>query len=224
MKTTFADFLLSGLLISIILLSSLAFVLFGLSGQTKQFFSDYHVIVDFMLFLLLYGLMSILILRLMLKLKPILPGTYLMNDPLFTYWKLYTVIYEFGKGALLPFTTIFAKPLVAKLFGARIGKDIALGGTLVDPQLIEIGEGAIIGQDSIITAHTINSGSITLKPVRIGARATIGVNAVVMSGVTVGFGAIIAASSVLPPDTYVPPNELWGGIPAKKLKALNPGQ
>jgi acetyltransferase-like isoleucine patch superfamily enzyme len=128
------------------------------------------------------------------------------------------VIYEFGRGALLPFTTVFAKPLVAKLFGTQIGKDIALGGHLVDPEFISIGDEAIIGQDSVITAHTITSGYLILDPVIIGTKATVGVNVVVMSGVKVGEGAILAAGAVVPPNTEIPPGELWGGIPARKLK------
>jgi acetyltransferase-like isoleucine patch superfamily enzyme len=130
------------------------------------------------------------------------------------------VVYEFGRGALLPFTTVFAKPLVAKLFGAKIGKDIALAGHLVDPEFITIGDEAIVGQGSVVTAHAITSGYLVLAPVNIGARATIGVNAVVMSGVEVGEGSVVTAGAVVPPDTKIPPGELWGGVPARKIKDL----
>ncbi|TPQ29623.1 acyltransferase [Methylomonas koyamae] len=220
MKTHPVDFILSGFFTILIFCLSL-FPVSVLSGiVTVPAFGDYHVVIDSLLLLLLYGLWSAAILRLMMVFKPFSPGEYAMDDRLFTYWKLFTVIYEFGKGALLPFTTVFAKPLVAKLFGATIGRDIALGGHLVDPQLIQIGDEAVIGHDSVITAHTINSGTIVLKPVIIGARATIGVHAVLMSGVNVGEGAIVAAGSVVPPDTSIPANELWGGIPVKKIKSL----
>lgn len=220
MKTQAIDFVLSFFFITTILcLSLLPIASFG-NELTESMLGDYHIILDTLLFLLLYGLWSVIMLRIMIIIKPFKPGNYPMDDVIFTYWKLFTVIYEFGRGALLPFTTVFAKPLVAKLFGATIGNDIALGGHLVDPQLIEIGEEAIIGHDSVITAHTINSGFITLKPVYIGAKSTIGVHAVLMSGVIVGEGAIITAGSIVPPDTQIPPNELWGGMPAKKIKDL----
>lgn len=220
MKTQTIDFILSFFFITVILcLSVLPIVFFG-SELTQGLLGDYYVIADTLLFLLLYGLWSAATLRIMMSIKPFTPGNYPMDDALFTYWKLFTVIYEFGRGALLPFTTVFAKPLVAKLFGATIGHDIALGGHLVDPQLIEIGKEAIIGQGAVISAHTINSGFITLKPVYIGERATIGVHAVLMSGVEVGEGAIVTAGSVVAPDTLIPPNELWGGTPAKKIKNL----
>jgi len=220
MKTSPIDFILSTLVISILCLISFLSIKFGVRPFSTSLLAEYHIIVDTLLFLFFYGLASALLLRLMMLVKPFTPGSYSMDDSLFIYWKLFTVTYEFGKGALLPFTTVFAKPVIALLFGAKIGKDIALGGTLVDPQLIEIGDEAIVGQDTVITAHTITSGMITLTPVRIAAKATIGVNSVLMSGVEVGENSVVAAGSVVPPNTHIPANELWGGIPAKKIKAL----
>jgi len=43
----------------------------------------------------------------------------------------------------------------------------------------------------------------------------IGVNATILPGVTVGKGAIIAAGAVV--NRSVPPYEIWGGVPAKKI-------
>lgn len=223
MKTELFDYLLSAFVLTV--LAGIAFGAAGLGAWvvTRNTLGAYHVLADALLFLLVFGLASAACCRLLIVAGWLRPGTYPMSDPLFRWWKLFTVVYEFGRGALLPFTSVFAKPLVAKLFGARIGKDIALGGHLVDPQFIRIGDEAIIGQDSVITAHAITSGTLVLDPVVIGARATVGVNVVVMSGVRIGEGAIIAAGAVLPPGSVVPPGELWGGIPARKLKDVTDG-
>ncbi|MFO7706511.1 MAG: DapH/DapD/GlmU-related protein [Halopseudomonas sp.] len=218
MKTEPFDFLLSAIVLTLLAAMALGIAALGAWGFTRGTFGAYHVLVDLLLFLLVFGLASAVCCRLIVSAGLVRPGTYPMGDPLFRWWKLFTVVYEFGRGALLPFTTVFAKPLVAKLFGAGIGKDIALGGRLVDPQFINIGDEAIVGQDSVITAHTITSGTLVLDPVEIGARATVGVNVVVMSGVRIGEGAIVAAGAVVPPNTLIPPGELWGGIPARKLK------
>jgi len=219
MKTQPIDFILSSFFITLLICLSL--IPINVAGALiKEALNDYHVIFNPLLFLLLYGLWSALILRIMLLVKPFKAGTYSMDSTAFTYWKLFTVIYEFGKGALLPFTTLFTKPLITKLFNAKIGNDVALGGHLVDQQLITIGNEAILGQDSVITAHTINSGSITLAHVNIGNRVTIGVHAVLMSGVTIGEDSIITAGSVVTPNTQIPTKELWGGVPAKKIKSL----
>jgi len=51
--------------------------------------------------------------------------------------------------------------------------------------------------------------------ITIGNDVWIGVNAVVLKGVTIGNGAIIAAGAVL--NKSVGPNEIWGGVPARKI-------
>lgn len=43
----------------------------------------------------------------------------------------------------------------------------------------------------------------------------IGANAIVLPGVNIGDNAIIAAGAVVTSD--IPPNEVWGGNPAKKF-------
>lgn len=44
----------------------------------------------------------------------------------------------------------------------------------------------------------------------------IGTASIIMSGITIGIGSIIAAGSVVTKD--VPPCEIWGGVPAKKIR------
>jgi acetyltransferase-like isoleucine patch superfamily enzyme len=57
---------------------------------------------------------------------------------------------------------------------------------------------------------------LEIKPVRIGAGADIGVNAVILPGVTVGRGAIVGAGAVVTED--VKPSSITAGVPARFLK------
>ncbi|HHM05652.1 MAG TPA: hypothetical protein ENJ19_07910 [Gammaproteobacteria bacterium] len=218
MKTETWDYMASSLVLATIAVLGLAGAALVSHMLTSRYLGGYHVLADAALFLLFFGVLAALACRLILRGGQLRPGEYAMEDPVFRWWKLFTVVYEFGRGALLPFTTVFARPLVARLFGAAVGKDVALGGILVDPQFISIGDEAIIGQDAVITAHTITSGVIILDPVVIGARATVGVKVVVMSGVTIGEGAVLTAAAVVPPGTTIPAAEMWGGVPARKIK------
>jgi UDP-3-O-[3-hydroxymyristoyl] glucosamine N-acyltransferase len=53
------------------------------------------------------------------------------------------------------------------------------------------------------------------KPIVIGEDVWIGCNVVVLKGVSIGNGAIIAAGAIV--TKPILPNEIWGGVPAKKL-------
>lgn len=56
---------------------------------------------------------------------------------------------------------------------------------------------------------------LEFAPVVLEDGCDIGVNTTILPGVTIGEGAIIAAGAVVTKD--VPPYEIWGGVPAKKL-------
>ena len=55
-------------------------------------------------------------------------------------------------------------------------------------------------------------------------RCTIGNDATALDGAVVGNGAIVAAGAVVLQGTQIPPYEIWGGIPARRLKAAAKGQ
>jgi acetyltransferase-like isoleucine patch superfamily enzyme len=57
---------------------------------------------------------------------------------------------------------------------------------------------------------------LEIKPVRIGAWADIGVNAVILPGVTVGRGAIVGAGAVVTQD--VEPFSIVAGVPARLIR------
>jgi galactoside O-acetyltransferase len=63
-----------------------------------------------------------------------------------------------------------------------------------------------------------NWSVVKTKPIVIGDDAWIGMNVIVLKGVTIGEGAIIAAGSVV--TTNVEPWSLYAGNPAKKIKDL----
>ena len=218
MKTDLWDYLLSTLLLTLATAIAAWLAFLALPVFLETAIGRYGVVIEMLTFLLVFGLCCAVFARVLLRLWPLPPGRYAMTDPGFVVWKLYTVLYEFGTGALKPFTVMFLRPVVQVIFGARIGREVALGGKLVDPHLIAIGDGAIIGEGSVVTAHAINSGEIVLGCVEIGSGATVGVGAIIYPGVRVGAGAVIAANAVVLADTPVPAGEFWAGIPARCVK------
>jgi acetyltransferase-like isoleucine patch superfamily enzyme len=51
----------------------------------------------------------------------------------------------------------------------------------------------------------------------IGEDVWLGVNVVVLKGVTIGTGSIVAAGAIV--NRSIPDNQIWGGVPAKFIKA-----
>lgn len=215
MKTTYMDFLLCGLVITLISAGAAGMV-WGIYPWSKAALADYHVVADFLLALLAYGLLSALVVRLLLRLRPILPGEYDGDSPVFTVWKLVTIVYRLGQGALLPFTTVFTRPVVEALFGASVGANVAIGGTIDDPYQVTIGVGAVIGHNSLVSGNVLYGGRLTIGRVSIGPGATIGVNSVVFPGVEIGENAVLMGGSYVMPGTRVPAGETWRGNPARK--------
>lgn len=91
---------------------------------------------------------------------------------------------------------------------------------------IHIADRAGLGQEVMVltTTHKIGSsarraGDEYTKPVRIGEGVWIGSRAVILPGVTIGHGAVVAAGAVVVKD--VTANSVVAGVPAKVLRYLN---
>ncbi len=145
-----------------------------------------------------------------------------MDHVQFTLWKHHTIVAGLGRKALRVFFPFFLWPLYYALFGAQIGKNVAVAGVITDPLLVIIEDYAVLGHDSIVTAHAIVFNRLILKQIRIRRGATVGINSVIMPGVEVCENSIVAPGSVVTSDTRIPPNEFWGGVPAKKIRDIIP--
>ena len=103
--------------------------------------------------------------------------------------------------------------------------DLALGVLITTSGGVIIGDRTLIGyRAQIISANhrvpeargRIFGSGHERAPVVIGEDVWIGGNSMIMPGVTVGDGAVVAAGSVVTAD--VEPFAIVGGVPAKKIK------
>lgn len=83
---------------------------------------------------------------------------------------------------------------------------------------IIIGKDCKIAWDVIIMdsdLHPINSNPVIAKPVHIGDKVWIGCRVIILKGVSIGRGAVIAAGSVVTKN--IPAHTIWGGSPARYI-------
>ena len=100
--------------------------------------------------------------------------------------------------------------------GAEIGEK-----TMIDMGAV-LGGRATVGKNCHVGAGTVLAGVIeppSAQPVIIEDDVVIGANAVVLEGVRVGQGAVVAAGAIVIED--VAPYTVVGGVPARVLKTLD---
>lgn len=84
---------------------------------------------------------------------------------------------------------------------------------------ITIGDYCNISWDVVILDrdyHKLNTQEYIYKPVHIGDKVWIGCRSIILKGVSIGSGAVVAAGSVVTKD--VPANSVVAGNPAKIIK------
>ena len=84
--------------------------------------------------------------------------------------------------------------------------------TLYEKSVIEIGDHVSVGHN--VTIH----GAI------VHDYALIGMGATVLDHAEIGEGAIMAAGALVLSHTHIPPGSIYGGVPAKFIKNVDPQQ
>ncbi len=224
MKTDIRDYIFSAIAIILILTVTIALI-YLIRPLIPVQISKISLLIYILLFFAIYGSITFAYLNILNRvssLKPLREGDrpYGMNDIQFTLWKHHAVVGEFGKLCLRIFFPVFLRPVFYTILGAKIGKYVAIGGVITDPLLVKVDDFAILGQDSVVVSHTMVLDKFYLKQVIIGKGATVGINAVIMPGVVIGENAVVAPGAVVTMDTKIPSNEVWGGVPARKIKDL----
>lgn len=210
------DFVLSTFFMGLIILMTGVVGGVVLPPLWNEFFGAFSPIWNLFVFLTLYGLFSVLVFRLLIWVRPLKVGEFDMDSAEFTYWKLLTMIYFFGYRALFILYMEPFRPALLKLFGAKIGKNVAISSFVDSPFLVSIADNCIFGLGSVVSGNILMAGKIIIGPVRIETGSTIGVYSLVMPNTEMGAGSLLSPHSVLTVGSKIPPGESWKGQPARK--------
>lgn len=110
-----------------------------------------------------------------------------------------------------------------------IGDNVGIsGGGIVAAKEVVLGNNVMIGGNSFITdtdfhalepdARRFNRAGISVKPVRIEDNVFIGMDCLILKGVTIGENSVIGAGSVV--TQSIPADSVAAGNPARVIKSL----
>jgi acetyltransferase-like isoleucine patch superfamily enzyme len=119
---------------------------------------------------------------------------------------------------LRPFACEMRRQVLNRFWGMDIGEDcmISFSATLdrTNPRGVHIGRSSAVSFGAVVLAHDYTRALST--DTWIGERCQIGAHSMIMPGVTVGDGCIVAPGSVVLKD--VPPGTLVAGNPARSIE------
>jgi acetyltransferase-like isoleucine patch superfamily enzyme len=105
-----------------------------------------------------------------------------------------------------------------RLNGARMGRGVYVNTLFIsDHNLLDFGDGVVIGSEVHISGHTVEHGIVKTSPVVLGDRVTIGLGSVIEIGVTIGRDTQIGALSFVPKHTTLPGAAVYVGAPVRQL-------
>jgi carbonic anhydrase/acetyltransferase-like protein (isoleucine patch superfamily) len=120
---------------------------------------------------------------------------------------------EIGDDCSIWFNTVLRGDVNSIRIGNRVNiQDGTVLHTLYQKSTIHIGNNVSIGHNATIHGATIKDNVL------------IGIGATVLDHAVVGSNSIIAANALVLTGTKIEPNSVYAGVPAKKVKDIEPQQ
>jgi acetyltransferase-like isoleucine patch superfamily enzyme len=194
------------------------------AGLGESFMGIYLSILSFFLFGV--ALMFVLpFFRQVLRVRPH-RGTIPIYSIKILPWYMYNgMIFMFNTvfGRFARLTTIY--PVYLRMMGAKIGKDVVFNTQHVyDLDLLSVGDKTVIGANASILGHLGEKGRLLREGITIGRNCTVGQYANLFPGVVMGDNCHVGAMSLVPKGTVLDSNAIYGGVPVRKIRDLQPGE
>ncbi|TLX76924.1 gamma carbonic anhydrase family protein [Labilibacter sediminis] len=120
---------------------------------------------------------------------------------------------EMGDDCSIWFNAVLRGDVNSIRIGNKVNiQDGSVLHTLYQKSTIEIGDNVSIGHN------------VTIHGAKIENDVLVGIGATVLDNAVIGRNSIIAANSLVLSNTVVEPNSVYAGVPAKKVKEIEPAQ
>lgn len=105
-----------------------------------------------------------------------------------------------------------------RLNGARIGRGVHVNTlAITDHNLLELGDGVIVGDAVHLSGHTVEGGVVKTGRVVLASDVTVGLGTVIGIGVVAETGCQIGALSLVPKHAHLAAHTTYAGVPAREL-------
>lgn len=176
-----------------------------------------HVSAKFIYFLYLLAFAKILVKPIPEGYYPYTPANPVVRQFLLNATITGTFLSFFGEG---PWARAELSRIMYKALGAKLGKGV-FPATILDPWMVEIGDGTTMGAYSCVAGHAIEGDRIMFARAKIGKSCVLGFRSLVWPGAELGDNVIIGTYSMVPKGAKLPSNTVWVGIPVKLVKKLD---
>lgn len=147
----------------------------------------------------------------------LVPGRYpLMKGKIFWSWMVRSMLRRLLSAPGVKwviFTSNVLRFCALRAMGARVSftTNMSSDVDVLDPALLEVGPGAIIGARCFISGHYIDRGLLVLSTVKVGERALLAASVSVAPGASIGNQAIVKPLAALGPECFVGDGAQIGG-------------
>ncbi len=118
-----------------------------------------------------------------------------------------------GAGCSIWFGAVIRGDVNSIRIGNKVNiQDGAVLHCLYEKSTIEIGDNVSIGHN------------VTIHGAKIGNNVLVGIGATILDDAIVGENSIIAANALILSGTVIEPGSIYAGVPAKKVKNIDPNQ
>ncbi len=191
-----------------------------------QIHDDVSIVLVVILFPFLYAVFGIAASALVVVAKWSIMGRYRAGEhPLWSpfVWgtELVTALYE-NLARLFLVDMLRGTPFLAmylRLLGAGIGKRVFLNtAEFTEFDLVEIGDDAAVNEDVTLQTHLFEDRVMKMSTVKIGARCSVGGQAVVLYDTEMKEWSSLGSLSLLMKGETLPPGTCWEGSPARSCR------